>query len=110
MHRRTGCAGTIPASECSWDKQNFTGTFVQREMRARGMRSEEGVRSEIRALGRGELLRPGGAGDAAGALLDAAEPCPILSDEWHLLDDVPGPDTALLDLDLRPDGRQVGAG
>ena len=86
---------------------------VQREMRARGIgvRGEEGVRSEIRALGRGELLRPGGPGAAdVGALLDAAEPCPILSDEWHLLDDVPGPDAALLDLDLRSDGHQVGGG
>lgn len=82
-------------------------------MRARGIgvRGEEGVRSEIRALGRGELLRPGGPGAAdVGALLDAAEPCPILSDEWHLLDDVPGPDAALLDLDLRSDGHQVGGG
>lgn len=83
--------------------QPLSAPTLQREMRARGMRTEDGVRSEIRALGRGELLRPGGA-DASGAAIDAAEPCPILSDEWHLLDDVSPPDAAVLDLDLQPGG------
>lgn len=71
----------------------------------RGLEQDIGVRSEIRALGRGELLRPG----EAAASLDGGEPCPVLSDEWHLLDDVPPPDIAILDLDLKDGGNAVGS-
>lgn len=79
---------------------------LQQEARQRNIRSEDGVRSEIRALGRGELLRPGNI-VAFGTTMDAAEPCPIISDEWHLLDDVPPHESAVLDLDLQSGGSGV---